>query len=187
VVLNLSREGVRFVAVRVAPGQIESVTAFLQNTWQKYAVDQPLEYSFLDEDFARLYHSDRRTGKIMASFSVVSIFIACLGLFGLASFSAQQRTKEIGVRKVLGASITRIIFLLSKEFAQLVWLACLVASVPAYYFMHQWLQNFAYRIEIDWWFFALAGVLSFTVALLTVSYQAIRAARANPVDSLRYE
>lgn len=186
-VMNLSREGVRFVAVRIRGDKTEAALDFVENAWQQYVPGQPMEYSFLDGDFARLYRADQNTGQILGAFSGVSIIIACLGLFGLASFSAEQRIKEIGVRKILGASVGKLVLLLTGEFTQLVLMALLVATVPAYFLMHRWLQNFAYRIDIGWWIFAFAGGLALLIALLTVSTQAIRAALANPVDSLRYE
>lgn len=187
VVLNLSHEDLRFVTVRIAPDQTEAAINFLREKWQQSASEQPFEYSFLDEDFGKLYRTDQRTSKISATFSAISIFIACLGLFGLAAFSSEQRTKEIGVRKVLGAPIVGIIVLLSKEFTQLVVIAFLIAVAPAYFFMNKWLENFAYRIDIGWWIFAFAGGLALLTTLLTVSTQAVRAALVNPVEALRYE
>ncbi len=186
-VLNLNQGRQKFVAVRFAPVRIETTIKFLRNQWQQYLPEQPFEYSLLDEDFSKLYRVDQRTGKISATFSAISIFIACLGLFGLASFSSQQRTKEIGVRKVLGASVANVTTLLAKDFIRLVLLANVIGWPVAWYAMNQWLQNFAYRIDIGWWIFALAGGLALLIALLTVSTQAIRAALANPVESLRYE
>jgi hypothetical protein len=186
-VLNLSHDGIRFIAARIAPAQVEATMADLRNIWQRFAPEQPFEYSFLDADFDKLYRADQRTGKISATFSALSVFIACLGLFGLASFSSEQRTKEIGVRKVLGASVGKIIILLSKEFTQLVLLAFVLASAPAYFFMNKWLQAFAYRTELGPEIFLLAGTAALAIALLTVSYQSVKAALANPVEALRYE
>jgi putative ABC transport system permease protein len=186
-VLNLSREGIRFLVVRIAPEKIETTIANLRTAWQQLAPEQPFEYSFLDEDFDRLYRADQRTGAISATFSSLSIFVATLGLFGLASFSSEQRTKEIGVRKVLGASVLQLIALLSKEFSRLVMVAVLIAAPIGYFVMNKWLEDFAYRIEVGWWVFALAGGMALVIALLTVSTQAIKAAVANPVKALRYE
>ena len=156
--------------------------AYFEDQWQKRAPDRPFEYAFLDERFAQLYQSEARLGKVFGTFSLLAIVIACLGLFGLVAFTAEQRTKEIGVRKVLGASVVNIVLLLSKDFTRLVAIAILIAI--AYVAMQRWLENFAYRIEI---LFLRAGLLAILIVWLTVSYQSIRAALANPVESLRYE
>jgi putative ABC transport system permease protein len=177
----------QLLSVRVRPDNVSRALAFLEEKWRSFAPDQPFEFSFLDEDFDRLYRAEQRTGKIFGAFSILSILIACLGLFGLAAFTAEHRTKEIGVRKVLGASVPNLAGLLSKEFVRLVLLANLIAWPIAWYAMHQWLQDFAYRIDINWWVFTLAGGLALVIALLTVSTQAIKAALANPVEALRYE
>jgi putative ABC transport system permease protein len=145
----------------------------------------PFSYRFLDESFNDLYRSEQRIGKIVLTFSILAIFIACLGLFGLAAFVAEQRSREIGIRKVLGASVQGIVELLSREFMLLVLISFLIAIPLGWYFMNKWLQDFAYRIQISWWVFAVAGVLAFVIALFTISFQAIRAALANPVKSLR--
>ncbi|MGH7602227.1 MAG: ABC transporter permease, partial [bacterium] len=136
---------------------------------------------------ASLYLAEERTERTVETFSVLAICIAGLGLFGLTAFAAEQRTKEVGIRKVLGASVASVLSLLSKDFVKLVFVANLFAWPMAWYAMNRWLQNFAYRIEIGWWIFALAGIAALAVALLTVSTQAIRAALANPVEALRYE
>jgi putative ABC transport system permease protein len=149
--------------------------------------NRAFEYSFLDQDFEALYRSEERMQAIFSYFAFLAILIACLGLFGLASFMIQQRTKEIGVRKVLGASVTGIVGLLSKEFVKLVLAANLIAWPLAYFVMKRWLQDFAYRVDINVTTFVLAAVLALVIALLTVSYQAIKAALANPVEALRYE
>ena len=147
----------------------------------------PFVYSFLDQDFQRNYEREQRTSRIVVYFTFIAILIACLGLFGLAAFSAEQRTKEIGIRKVLGASVTNLAALLSKDFIRLVLVAILIASPIAWYGMNKWLQSFAYRIEISWWMFLAAGLLAILIALITVSFQAIKAAIANPVKTLRTE
>ena len=147
----------------------------------------PFSYRFLDDAFNNMYRDEQRIGKIALSFAVLAIFIACLGLFGLATYMAEQRTKEIGVRKVLGASVTNIVSMLSKDFVKLVIMAALLAFPVAWWFMHKWLQDFAYRIDIGWWIFIVAGSVAILIALLTVSFQAIKAAIANPVKSLRTE
>ena len=146
-----------------------------------------LNYQFLDEAFDSMYRSEQRIGKIFISFAILAIFVACLGLFGLATFTAEQRTKEIGIRKVMGASVIQIVNLLSKDFLRLVILGIVIASPVAYWAMNKWIQDFAYRDEISWWIFVWAGLISIIIALLTVSYQAIKAAMANPVKSLRTE
>jgi putative ABC transport system permease protein len=155
--------------------------------WKSRVGASPLNYQFLDEAFDSMYRSEQRIGKIFISFAILAIFIACLGLFGLATFTAEQRTKEIGIRKILGASVSQIVQLLSKDFIRLVIVGIVIASPIAYYFMDKWLQDFAYRVEISWWIFALAGIVAIAIALITVSYQAIRAALMNPVKSLRTE
>ncbi len=155
--------------------------------WHKYAGNQEFEYSFFNDDFAKLYSSEQRTGQLFSVFSVIAIIIACLGLLGLAAFTAEQRTKEIGIRKVLGATVPEIIFMLTKEFTKWVLIANIIAWPAAYFFMNGWLENFAYRINISVWIFILSGVVALLIAVITVSYQAIKAAIANPVKSLRYE
>ena len=145
------------------------------------------QYSFLDEDFDNLYRTEQRTGRMVGYFSVLAIVIASLGLFGLASFSADLRTKVIGIRKVLGASVTGITGLLANEFVRFVVYANLLAWPLAYWAAHAWLQNFAYRTQVSWWTFPAVGMLALLAALLTVTCQSVRAARINPVEALRYE
>ncbi|HEY6978639.1 MAG TPA: FtsX-like permease family protein, partial [Chitinophagaceae bacterium] len=142
---------------------------------------------FLDEHFNKQYANDQLFGKVFTIFASFAIFIACLGLLGLSLFATAQRTKEIGVRKVLGASVSNIVMLLSKDFIKLVLIAFIIASPVAWYIMHTWLQDFAYRINISWWIFIAAGLLALIIALLTISFQSIKAAVANPVKSLRTE
>jgi putative ABC transport system permease protein len=149
--------------------------------------DVSFKYEFLDESLNRFYKSEARWSKIVGWAGGISVFLACLGLFGLVALAAVNRTKEIGIRKILGSSVTGIIGLLSKEFMKLIILALAIASPIAWYFMHKWLQDFAYRIDISWWVFALAGVAALLIALFTVSLQAVKAAVANPVKSLRTE
>jgi putative ABC transport system permease protein len=174
-------------AMRVHTAQMTRLVAEVENGWKKIAPGQPFSYSFMDEDFNALYKSEQRMGGISLSFSLLAIFIACLGLFGLAAYAAEQRTREIGIRKVLGATVGGIMRLLSRDFLRLVFLSGLIASPFAWWAMHRWLQDFAYRIEIGWGVFVLAAVLSVGIALVTVSFQALRAALANPVKSLRSE
>ncbi len=173
--------------VKTKPGDITGLLANLKQQWATLLPDEPFVYSFLDERFNKTYLAEQKTGQILGLFAGLTIFVACLGLFGLATFTAQQRTKEIGVRKVLGASVTSIVALLSRDFLKLVLIAIVLASPIAYYAMQQWLQDFAYKITIEWWVFALAGLLAIGIALLTVSFQSVRAALVNPVKSLKTE
>jgi len=176
-----------YIVVRIPRTDVQNSLKLLESEWKAFAPASPFECEFLDESLETQYLSEQRLGKIFLIFSGLTIFIACIGLLGLAAFSAEQRTKEIGIRKVLGASALNASALLSKEFTKWVIVANLIAWPVAYFTMNQWLQNFAYRVGIDWWTFALAGGLALIIALLTVSTQAIKAALANPVESLRYE
>jgi len=175
------------LALRARPGQTAAILRTLKAKWTDLAPGEPFEYSFLDESFAEIYKSEARTGRIYAIFAVVAVLIGCLGLFGLASFSAARRTKEIGIRKVLGAAIHEVAAMLIRDYVLLVGLANVIAWPVAYYLMRRWLQDFAYRMPLGFTPFVLAGLLGLAIALLTVGGQAVRAARANPVDSLRYE
>lgn len=159
----------------------------LESTWKKQVPGVPFEYKFINEEVQKQYEADRRLSRIINSFTFLTILISCLGLFGLAMFTAERRTKEIGIRKVLGATIFDITTLISKDFVKLVVIAVIVASPLAWWGMNQWLEDFAYRVEIQWWMFVLAGGVAVAIALLTVSLQAVKAAVANPVDSLRSE
>lgn len=180
-------EGWQHIFIKVNASNVAHTINYIRTTSKEFAPEYPFEFSFLDKDINLLYESEQTLSKIISYFAFLAIFIACLGLFGLATFSTEQRTKEIGVRKVLGASVPGIIQLLSKEFTKWILVANLVAWPVAWYAMNKWLENFAYHIEISWWIFALAGSLALVIALLTVSWQAVRAATANPVESLRYE
>ena len=161
--------------------------AQLEKAWKQFSPERPFEYNFLDETFSRLYQSESRFQKVFISLVILGIIIACLGLLGLATFAAQQRVKEIGIRKVLGASVGGLVALLSKDFLKLVLLALVLAIPIAWYAMNQWLQDFAYRIHIQWWIFIIAALIALIIALLTISSQAIKAALSNPVKSLRTE
>src|SRR6185312_7356909 len=147
----------------------------------------PFSYTFMDNDFDKLYHAEQQTGRIFITFAIFAILIACLGLFGLVTYAAEQRTKEIGIRKVLGARVSGIVGLLSRDFTMLVGIAALIAFPVAWWAMNLWLHSFAYRIGISWWIYVAAGGTALAIALLTVSVQTIRAAVANPVRSLRSE
>ena len=176
-----------YLSIRIRSEDVAGTLDFLKTQWREAVPDTPFEYSFLDTSFDQLYRTEARLGMLFGSFSILAIFIAGLGLFGLASFSVQQRIKEIGVRKVLGASVSSIVYLLSKEYVLLVGLANFVAWPIAYYAMNSWLQNFAYRVDMEISTFIFGGFLSLCIALLTVSYETLKAARANPVDALRTE
>jgi putative ABC transport system permease protein len=176
-----------FISVRLNTEDISGAISYIQKIWKNFAPHVPFEYSFLDADYDNLYTKERQTRKLFSTFTFLAILIACLGIFGLASFTAERYTREIGIRKVLGASVSGIIMNLSKKFTAWVVLANAIAWPAAYYFMNRWLGNFAYRINLNIWTFIISGLAALTIALLSVSYQSIKAATANPVDSLRYE
>ena len=182
-----SRDFGRFVSVRIAAGDYQNTISFIERAWKKFAGDQAFDYSFFDQTWSHLYIAEQRTSKVSLVFSVLAIFIACLGLLGLAAFVTEQRTKEIGIRKVLGASMLEIFILLSKEFTKWVVIANVIAWPVAYFIMKNWLNDFAYKVSITPWIFLYSGVLALIIAVFTVSSQVIKAARANPVKSLRYE
>jgi len=175
------------ISIKVDAPNLTATMAAIKAKYEQFFPGNLFDYYFLDEKFNEQYKDDQLFGKAFSIFAGFAILIACLGLLGLSLFATTQRTKEIGVRKVLGASVTNIVMLLSKDFIRLVIIAFVIASPVAYFIMHQWLQDFAYRINIEWWVFAVAGLLSVTIALATISYQAIKAAIANPVKSLRTE
>ncbi len=175
------------IAIRVNTKNIASVINKVEDNWKTMAPGQPFTYTFMDADFNKVYTAEQQTGKLFITFAVFAIFIGCLGLFGLVTYAAEQRTKEISVRKVLGASVSGIVAMLSKDFAKLVLIASLIAFPVAWWAMDKWLQSFAYRISINWWVFVIAGMAAIVIALITVSFQAFKAAVANPVKSLRTE
>ncbi len=175
------------LSIKIAGNNIPASLASVEKIWKTYLPELPYQYTFLDEKFDKLYQSEQRQGTIFTVFACIAIFIACLGLFGLSAFAITQRVKEIGVRKVLGAKVGSIVALLSKDFLKLVLIAAIIAFPIAWYAMSHWLHDFAYRIHIHWWVFLLAAVLALIIALITVSFQAIKAAVANPVESLRSE
>lgn len=181
------KESYSTLLVKTRPGQNQAAIHAIEQTYKKYEKQAEVEYEFVDEALQNQYLAEQRTGTIILYFSILAIFVSCLGLFGLATFTAEQRTKEIGIRKVLGASIVGITALLSSSFLKLVLLAIALAAPVAYYGMNLWLQDFAYRIELQWWVFVLAGVLAMLIAFLTVGWQSVKAALANPVESLRSE
>jgi len=173
--------------VRVNTQNISSIINTVESKWKSMVPAQPFNYSFMNADFDKIYIAEQQTGKLFITFAVFAIFIGCLGLFGLVTYAAEQRTKEIGVRKVLGASVGGIVTMLSKDFAKLVLIAAVIAFPVAWWAMHEWLQSFAYRTTISWWIFIVAGAAAILIALITVSFQATKAAVANPVKSLRTE
>jgi len=182
-----SRSYYNNLSIKIAGDNISSALAYMEKTWKEFFPQTPLDYTFLDENFDKLYQSEQKQATLFSVFACVAIFIACLGLFGLSAFSISQRIKEIGVRKILGANVRGIVGLLSKDFLKLVGIAALLAFPVAWYAMNNWLKDFAYRIDIQWWVFFLAGIIAALIAFLTVSFQAIKAAISNPVKSLRTE
>ncbi len=175
------------MSVRYNTDNPREVVPLIESKWKEVAPNEPFEFTFLDETFNSLYESEQRMGVLFSIFTVLAILIACLGLFGLAAYTAEQRTKEIGIRKAMGASGFSIARLMSMEFVKFIGIAFLIAVVPAYLVINDWLKNFAYRTDINLWIFILSGLAALTVALLTVSYQSVRAARINPATTLRYE
>jgi putative ABC transport system permease protein len=173
--------------VRISPHRVSDTLGFIENKWKELHPRYPFEYRFLDDTLNSLYRSEQSIGTVVSVFTVLALFISCLGIFGLSSYTAEQRTKEIGIRKVLGASVSSIVRYMSKEFVFLVIIANFIAWPLAYFLINQWLQRFAYRITMGWWTFFLVGIMIFVLSLLTISWQIIRAATANPADSLRYE
>ncbi|MEP7143884.1 MAG: ABC transporter permease [Ferruginibacter sp.] len=175
------------IIVKIKTSDIAGLLATIKKHWDQYTLEEPFSYSFMDERFNAAYQSEQKIGTILGIFAGLTIFVACLGLFGLARFTAEQRRKEIGIRKVLGATVTGVATLLSKDFLKLVLVAFVIASPVAWYIMNKWLQDFAYRINISFWVFAIAAFLAVNITIITVSFQAIKAALANPVNSLRTE
>jgi putative ABC transport system permease protein len=183
----LGDENPQYISARLNASNISETMDWVQQEWKAMAGSYPLQYAFMDDTFENLYRSEQRLGILFTVFAIITIVIACLGLFGLMTFIASKRTQEIGIRKVLGASITNIVLLLSKDFVKLVILGFAIAVPISWYAMNQWLADFAYRIEIGPGIFALAGASALVIALFTVSWQSIKAAVANPVESLRSE
>jgi len=175
------------VAVKINTANAGNTITYIKNVWNKFTPGYPIEYKFLDENFGQMYNAEDKLKSLLWIFTSIAIFVGCLGLFGLASYTAERRKKEIGIRKTLGASTQGVVFLLSKDFFKLVVISLLIASPVAWYFMNKWLQDFAYRVNISWWVFAMAAAAVLSIALITVSLQAIKAAIANPVKSLRTE
>ena len=185
--LFIDPKAFRYYTLRIRSQNIPRSIAHLEETWKKFAPSRPFEYAFLDEQIDKFYRSEQKLNKIFLYFSVLAIFIACLGLFGLTSFTAEQRTKEIAIRKVMGASVPSLLKLVLREFVKWIIVANILAWPLSYFAMNRWLQNFAYRTSIGFWIFFLAAILSLGIALLTISHQSIKVSVSNPVDSLRYE
>lgn len=175
------------VAVKFSTADVDKTIREVQGVWSRFAPDYPIEYIFLDDNFQKMYKAEDKLRSLLWIFTAIAIFVACLGLLGLAAYAAERRRKEVGIRKVLGATVQGIVLLLTKDFVKLVVVALLIASPVAWYFMNQWLQDFAYRIPISWWMFVVGGVMALAIALLTVSFQSIKAALANPAKNLRTE
>jgi len=186
-VLQIFPDAAWKVAVKMKAAGMGTTINQVKNIWNQFTPEYPIEYKFLDDNFEQMYQSEDKLKSLLWIFTGIAIFVGCLGLFGLAAYTAERRRKEVGIRKVLGASTKGIVLLLSKDFLKLVAISLLIASPVAWYFMNKWLQDFAYRINISWWIFLLAGMLTILLALITVSFQAIKAAIANPVKSLRTE
>jgi ABC-type antimicrobial peptide transport system permease subunit len=182
--INYKRINLVNIKIKPSASPVQAL-AGIESVFKKYDPENPFQYKFADQEYAKKFSDEERTGKLATFFAVLAVLISGLGLFGLASFVAEQRTKEIGIRKVLGASVANLWQLLSKEFLVLVIIACLIAAPLSWYFMNDWLQKYQYRTEISWWIFAAAGAGALSVTLLTVSYQAIKAALLDPVKSLK--
>jgi putative ABC transport system permease protein len=186
-VLQIFPDAAWKVAVKMKTAGIGNTINQVKDVWNKFTPEFPIEYKFLDENFEAMYTAEDKLKSLLCLFTGIAIFVGCLGLFGLAAYTAERRRKEVGIRKVLGASTQGVVMLLSKDFIKLVLISLLIASPVAWYFMNKWLQDFAYRINIGWWVFALAAIVALSIAFVTVSFQAIKAALANPVQSLRTE
>jgi len=187
-VILFNSQAVNNILIRVKDdADLKEALAAMQPIFEKHNPAQPFEYSFTDDDFNKKFAMENQVGKLSGIFAMLAILISFLGLFGLASFIAEQRVKEIGIRKVLGASITNLWGLLSRDFIVLVLISCFIASPVAYYSMHNWLQKYEYRTELSWWVFAVVGTGALATTLATVSYHALKASLANPVNSLRAE
>jgi putative ABC transport system permease protein len=176
-----------FLIARVHTQDLAQLLSTVENKWKVLNPGTPFEYSFLDQDFQRNYEAEQRTSQVVSYFTTIAILIACMGLYALTAYTAEQRTKEIGIRKVLGASASSIVALLSKDFLKLIVLANMIAWPLGWWAMNKWLEDFAYSVKINWWVFVLAGILAIAIAFLTISFQAIKAALANPIKSLRNE
>ena len=184
--MMLRNEYVSYMGVKVHPENIIETLTYLEKSMKEYS-PYPFNFKFLDEHYDRLYKSEIQAGQLFGFFTLIAILIASVGLFGLAAYSTGQRTKEIGIRKILGASVAGIVAMISKEYLKMACISLLIAAPIGWFFMEEWLKDFAYRVEIEWWIFLIAGVATFALSLLTVSSQSVKAALSNPVDSIRNE
>jgi putative ABC transport system permease protein len=185
--MRIEPQGCNLISINLSTKNLPKTIAAIESKWNTLIPARPFSYFFLDEFFNKQYRGEERFGKLFLNFAILAIIISCMGLLGLASYSTMQRTREIGIRKVLGASVPNIVNLLSRDFLLLVAIAICIASPIAWWVMHNWLKDFAYQIQIGWWIFFVAALLAALIALITVSFQAIKAAVANPVISLRSE
>ncbi len=176
-----------YFAVRIQPDNYQAAIKFIEEKWNSIVADQPIEYTFLEEELKTNYNDDRNEGVIFAIFALLAIFVSSLGLLGLASFTTEQRTKEIGIRKVMGSSISQVVGLLTKEINWLLIISSVISWPLAFYFMKNWLQNFAFKTNLSLFIFLIASLIAFVIALLTTGFQAFKAARSNPANSLRHE
>ena len=186
-VMSISQPELNVFSIKLRPKQVEQTIGFIRQQWDQFFPEKSFDYAFLDQDLARQYDRDQRLSQLISYFAIMTILISCMGLFGLVSLATQQKTKEIGIRKVLGASVPGLVAMLSKGYVRLVLLAMAVASPLAWWGMNKWLQTFAYKVDVAWWVFALAGMLTLFITLITVSFQSVKAALINPVRSLRSE
>ncbi|WP_423147762.1 ABC transporter permease [Rubrolithibacter danxiaensis] len=186
-VLQIYPQETAKIAVKIRPAHLQQTISFIDDTWNKFSPDYPLDFKFLDENFEEMYQAEEKMSKLLLIFTALAIFVGCMGLFGLATYSAQQRTKEISIRKVLGATVQGVVLLLTKDFMKLILIALIIASPVALYFMNEWLENFVYRINISWWIIPFCAITALSIAFFTICFQAIKAAVANPVKNLRTE
>ena len=176
-----------WLMLRTKTADYQNLLSSLEERWNATVSNMPFTYALVDQEVGKLYEEEKRLGKLSTLFTILAILISCLGLFGLVSYVAEQKKKEIGIRKVLGASINSVVKLLTKDFVKLVGIAFVIASPIAYLFMQRWLEDFTYRIDIQWWVFVLAGIFALVITFLTVGFQSLKSALANPVKSLRTE
>ena len=179
--------GFGHMSVKINGSRAKDALTYIESVWKKINPGIPYEYKFLDDHFKDVYRADSQISTIVGALALLAIIISCLGLFGLASYAAEKRVKEVGIRKVLGASLQHIVFKLSKDFLKYVLIAALIALPLSWFAINKWLQDYAYRVEISWWIFLVAVILALVIALVTISFQAIKAAVANPIKSLRTE
>lgn len=173
--------------MRIKPGDVPQTIEKLKDTWNSVIPSYPFEYHFLNDEYENMYKTEQRMGSLIKYFAIIAVVIASLGLFGLVSFMTEKRIKEIGIRKAMGSTSSEIAYILSKDFIKLVIIAIVVAIPVSWYLINKWLQDYAYKTDLSWWVFALAAVLAIAIALLTTSFQAIKAANTNPAQTLRYE